>query len=57
MESKFDELLEHPPVVVNLGVQEFAEALASLGVRVIHVEWSPPAGGDAQMVNLLDKLL
>ncbi len=57
MESKLDELLEHPPIVINVGVQDFAEALETQGVRVIHVDWSPPAGGDQEMMTLLDKLL
>ena len=57
MESKLDELLEHPPIVVNIGVQDFGFALEAQGVRVIHVDWSPPAGGDQEMMNLLDKLL
>lgn len=57
MESKLDELLQHPPIVINVGVQDFAEALATQGARVIHVDWSPPAGGDQEMMSLLDKLL
>ncbi len=57
MESKLDELLKHPPIVIKVGVQDFAEALATQGARVIHVEWSPPAGGDQEMMTLLDKLL
>ncbi len=57
MESKFDELLEHPPIIINVGVREFAETLETQGVQVIHVDWSPPAGGDQEMMALLDKLL
>jgi FdrA protein len=57
MESKLDELLEHPPIVVNIGVHDFYIALEVQGVRVIHVNWSPPAGGDREMMDLLDKLL
>ncbi len=57
METKFDELLEHALVIINIGVEEFAESLAIQGVRVIHVDWSPPAGGDPEMLTLLDKLL
>lgn len=57
MDSKLDELLEHPPIVINVGVQDFAEALGTQGARVIHVDWSPPAGGDREMMNLLEKLL
>jgi hypothetical protein len=34
----------------------FAENLASLGAEVVHVQWTPPAGGNAQLAALLDKL-
>ncbi len=34
-----------------------SEALEIQGVRVIHVDWSPPAGGDQEMMSLLDRLL
>ncbi len=57
MESRLDELLERAPIVINLGVRDFAETLETQGVRVIHVDWSPPAGGDQEMMSLLDKLL
>ena len=31
--------------VVNLGLESFADNLASLGTDVIKVDWRPPAGG------------
>lgn len=42
--------------VVNIGVSTFAEDLKSQGVEVVHVDWRPPAGGDAEMLRLLEKL-
>ncbi len=42
--------------VVNVGLAGFAEELAGQGVAVVHVDWSPPAGGDAEMAKLLAKL-
>ncbi len=57
METKLDELLERPPVVINIGVLDFAKALQEQAVRTVHVDWTPPAGGDQDMINLLDKLL
>ena len=50
------ELLQSPPVVVNVGVRAFADSLRPVCV-VMHVDWSPPAGGDARMAALLDDLL
>jgi hypothetical protein len=57
MAGKTRELLEHGPVVINLGVQDFAETLRAQEVEVIHVDWAPPAGGDREMIELLDQLL
>ncbi|HRK19275.1 MAG TPA: hypothetical protein PK970_09990 [Hyphomicrobiaceae bacterium] len=50
------QLLQGPPVVVNVGLKGFADELALQGVKVVHVEWQPPAGGDAKLAALLAKL-
>jgi hypothetical protein len=42
--------------VINLGIESFARELERLGVPVIHVQWSPPAGGDARKAALLAAL-
>ncbi|MGE5253415.1 MAG: fdrA domain protein [Planctomycetaceae bacterium] len=57
MPDRFGELLDKGPVAVNLGVEDFAESLKGQGAEVIHVEWTPPAGGDREMIELLDQLL
>ena len=49
-------LLSEPPRVVNVGLELFARDLARQGARVVHVRWSPPAGGNPQLAALLDKL-
>jgi FdrA protein len=49
-------LLDAPPRVVNVGLERFAEDLATQSVAVQHVQWSPPAGGDARLAELLSKL-
>jgi hypothetical protein len=49
-------LLAAPPRVINVGLELFAENLASQGAQVVHVRWSPPAGGDARLAGLLAKL-
>ena len=53
----FEELLRSDPVFVNVGVSEFAESLRRAGFETINLRWSPPAGGDHEMSELLDKLL
>lgn len=42
--------------VINLGLESFAKDLKSQGVKVVHVNWRPPAGGNKKMMSLLNKL-
>jgi len=49
-------LLQSPVQVVNVGLEGFAEDLERHGTPVVHVEWSPPARGDARLADLLSKL-
>jgi hypothetical protein len=51
-----NDLLAAAPRVVNVGLELFATDLAALGAKVVHVQWSPPAGGNARLAGLLDKL-
>jgi hypothetical protein len=41
---------------VNLGLPSFAENLAAAGAEVIRVDWRPPAGGDAVVLDALDRI-
>ena len=49
-------ILDDPLKIINIGLEGFAEELGRQGVDVIHVEWSPPAGGDPKLADLLSKL-
>jgi FdrA protein len=42
--------------VINVGLEGFALDLEHLGVPVMHVQWTPPAGGDPVKARLLAKL-
>jgi hypothetical protein len=57
METKIEQLLAQPLVIVNLGLSKFSKSLEEQGVEVIQVDWTPPAGGDKEMMDLLDELL
>ncbi len=57
MLSKIDELLQKPIIVINLGLKKFAESMEEQRVEVVQVDWVPPAGGDKEMMDLLDQLL
>lgn len=52
----WSDLLSGEVRVVNVGLEGFAEELRANGVEVVHVDWAPPAGGDAEMAALLAKL-
>ena len=49
-------LLEKNLHVINIGLERFAWELDQQGAEVVNVDWSPPAGGDTKIANLLSKL-
>ncbi|MFQ5896543.1 MAG: fdrA domain protein [Nitrospinota bacterium] len=49
-------LLGAPLRAINVGLSLFAEVLRARGVEVVEVDWRPPAGGDARMLSLLERL-
>jgi hypothetical protein len=57
MPSNIEDLLQQPVIAINLGLKKFAESLAEQQVEVVQVDWVPPAGGDQDMIDLLDQLL
>jgi hypothetical protein len=57
MQPNSSELFTSPIVAINVGVQDFGEALEEQSAQVIYVDWVPPAGGDPEMIDLLDELL
>jgi FdrA protein len=57
METLISKLLSGPVIAVNLGLKSFGASLEKQGVEVVQVDWTPPAGGDQEMIDLLDELL
>ena len=57
MSDKLKDLLQNGPVAINIGIFDFAETLKSQGAEVVHLNWNPPAGGDPELIELLDQLL
>jgi hypothetical protein len=57
MSQTVEELLADSLVVINVGLPGFAENMEEQEVEVIQVDWRPPAGGDQEMIDLLDELL
>jgi hypothetical protein len=52
-----DQLLREGPVVVNIGPRQFGDAVLDQDAEVVQVEWTPPAGGDPELAQLLDDLM
>jgi hypothetical protein len=57
MADQSTSILDKDIIAINVGLAQFAETLEKQGVDVLHLSWTPPAGGDAEMIDLLDKLL
>jgi FdrA protein len=55
--NDLDQLLRNGPVVVNIGALQFADSVRDQDAEVVHVEWTPPAGGDSELAQLLDDLM
>ena len=49
-------LLAAPPLVVNIGLEGFAEDLRNRRVPVVDVDWAPPRAMDPKLASLLLKL-
>jgi len=54
--SAITDLFSQEIRVINLGLEVFAQNLERLCVPVIHMQWSPPAGGDPHRAALLAAL-
>ncbi len=54
--SRLADLFQEQLRVVSVGLESFAQELERLGVPVVHVDWSPPAGGDPRKAALLAAL-
>ena len=54
--SEKEKLFNKNLKVINIGIEMFADDLERQNVDVIHVNWQPPAGGDLDVLKLLEKL-
>ena len=53
---EINDLLEEPVKVINIGLEGFADELKQQGLETVQVDWTPPAGGDPKLADLLSKL-
>lgn len=52
-EGEAPALLKASPSVINIGLRGFADDLQNNGVRVVHLQWEPAAGGNERMQRLV----
>ena len=57
MHEKIERILSGQLIVINIGLRGFAESLEDQEVEVVQIDWNPPAGGDQEMIDLLENLL
>jgi len=48
--------LNRPMAAINVGLEIFTESLRAQDAPVIQVDWRPPAGGDAKLMAILERL-
>ena len=48
--------LTDPVAVVNVGLESFHESLVAQQAKAVQVEWRPPAGGDENLMAILEKM-
>lgn len=48
--------LHSPLYAINVGLPIFTQSLQEQEVRVLQVDWKPPAGGNERLLGLLEKL-
>jgi FdrA protein len=46
-------LLRAAPAIVNIGLRGFADDLHANGIRVVHQQWEPAAGGNERLQRLI----
>lgn len=54
--DRINELFKSPLKVINIGLHGFADDIKAQGAEVTDLDWSPPAGGNRRMADLLKKL-
>lgn len=50
------DILRRKIKAINVGISTFADSLRMQGVDVIEVDWRPPAGGDEELLKILESL-
>jgi len=57
MDNTLQDLFQDDLKIINIGLRKFTEELENQDIEVVQIDWSPPAGGDHELIDLLDDLL
>lgn len=49
-------MLQNRPKVINIGLPSFADVCREFGCETVQFDWAPPAGGDLEMIKVLNFL-
>lgn len=49
-------ILQRPLAAINIGLASFTDSLTAQGAAVVHVDWRPPAGGNAKLAGILARM-
>lgn len=55
MSDKIQELFTGELKVIGVGLEHFSDTLRAQNVTVEHVAWRPPASGDKEILEILEK--
>jgi FdrA protein len=50
------EVLSSPVVAINVGLETLYDSLTGQGVEAVQLEWRPPAGGNAQLMSIMERM-
>ena len=50
------QLLSEKPRIINIGLKSFADVAEKFGCSVVQYDWAPPAGGDPELIRILNFL-
>lgn len=57
MREQIGKLFSGQLIIINIGLRGFAESIEDQEIEVVQIDWTPPAGGDQEMIDLLENLL
>lgn len=49
-------LLQEKPKIINVGLESFSKVLKEFSCEVVQYNWTPPAGGDVELIGALSYL-